>query len=93
MTVPAAADHGAAVPCVLLRCEDWTAVSEDFPHVEGVSHRFLEVGGLRVHVAEAGEGEPLVLQHLGDLGIDLPDGLEEVVGAELAHGIDGTTAV
>ena len=35
----------------------------DFPRVEGVEHRFVEAGGLRVHVAEAGEGEPLLLLH------------------------------
>ena len=35
----------------------------DPPALEGVEHRFLEVDGLRVHVAEAGAGEPLVLQH------------------------------
>ena len=34
-----------------------------FPHVEGVEHRFVEVDGLRVHVAEAGGGEPLVMLH------------------------------
>ncbi|HEX8066131.1 MAG TPA: alpha/beta hydrolase [Thermoleophilaceae bacterium] len=33
------------------------------PHVEGVEHRYVRVNGLRVHYAEAGEGEPLVLQH------------------------------
>ena len=35
----------------------------DFPPLEGVEHRFVDAGGLRVHVAEAGAGEPLVLQH------------------------------
>jgi pimeloyl-ACP methyl ester carboxylesterase len=35
----------------------------DFPSVEGVEHRFVEAGGLRVHVAEAGAGEPLLLLH------------------------------
>jgi pimeloyl-ACP methyl ester carboxylesterase len=35
----------------------------DFPHVEGVTHRSVEAGGLRVHVAEAGEGAPLLLVH------------------------------
>ena len=35
----------------------------DFPRVEGVEHRFVEAGGLRVHVAEAGAGEPLLLLH------------------------------
>jgi pimeloyl-ACP methyl ester carboxylesterase len=29
----------------------------------GVTHRFVTARGLRVHVAEAGAGEPLVLQH------------------------------
>jgi len=38
-------------------------VSRDLPHVDGVEHRFLELRGLRVHVAEAGEGEPLVMLH------------------------------
>ena len=33
------------------------------PQVEGVSHRFVSAGGLRMHVAEAGEGPPLVLLH------------------------------
>ena len=35
----------------------------DFPHVEGVEHRFVEAGSVRLHVAEAGEGRPLVLVH------------------------------
>lgn len=36
-----------------------------FPHVEGVeiTHRFVDIGGLNVHVAEAGEGEPLLMLH------------------------------
>ena len=34
-----------------------------FPPVAGVEHRFVEVRGLRVHVAEAGQGEPLVMLH------------------------------
>ena len=33
------------------------------PHLDGVTHRVVDVGGLRVHVAEAGRGEPLVLLH------------------------------
>ena len=35
----------------------------DFPHVAGVEHRFVEAGGVRLHVAEAGEGRPLLLVH------------------------------
>jgi pimeloyl-ACP methyl ester carboxylesterase len=33
------------------------------PDLPGVEHRFIEVAGLRMHVALAGEGEPLVLMH------------------------------
>ena len=33
------------------------------PEVAGVSHRFVSAGGLRMHVAEAGEGPPLVMLH------------------------------
>jgi len=28
-----------------------------------VSHRYVDAGGLRMHVAEAGEGDPIVLLH------------------------------
>jgi pimeloyl-ACP methyl ester carboxylesterase len=38
-------------------------VSDDFPPIAGVEHRFVEVRGLRMHVAEAGAGEPLLLVH------------------------------
>jgi len=33
------------------------------PHVEGVEHGYATVDGVRLHYAEAGEGEPLVLLH------------------------------
>jgi pimeloyl-ACP methyl ester carboxylesterase len=33
------------------------------PEVPGVEHRFVQAGGLRVHVAEAGSGPPVVLLH------------------------------
>ena len=33
------------------------------PHLDGVSSRHVDVAGLRVHVAEAGQGDPLVLLH------------------------------
>jgi pimeloyl-ACP methyl ester carboxylesterase len=36
---------------------------EELPPVAGVSHRNVEVRGVRLHVAEAGEGPPLVLLH------------------------------
>jgi pimeloyl-ACP methyl ester carboxylesterase len=35
----------------------------DLPEVPGVTHRDVNVGGVRLHVAEAGEGPPLVLLH------------------------------
>jgi pimeloyl-ACP methyl ester carboxylesterase len=38
-------------------------VSDDIPHVEGVEHEFVDAGGLRTHVALAGEGPPVVLLH------------------------------
>lgn len=33
------------------------------PFVEGVEHSYVNVGGLRTHVAEAGAGDPVVLLH------------------------------
>jgi pimeloyl-ACP methyl ester carboxylesterase len=33
------------------------------PELDGVTHRFVELPGLRMHVAEAGDGEPLLLLH------------------------------
>ncbi|MCW2921361.1 MAG: putative hydrolase or acyltransferase of alpha/beta superfamily [Thermoleophilia bacterium] len=34
-----------------------------FPAIPGVSHHMVEVNGIRMHYAEAGTGEPLVLLH------------------------------
>jgi pimeloyl-ACP methyl ester carboxylesterase len=39
------------------------AGARPLPHVDGVEHRFVQAGELRMHVAEAGEGEPVVLLH------------------------------
>jgi pimeloyl-ACP methyl ester carboxylesterase len=33
------------------------------PDLDGVAHRYLDAGGTRLHVAEAGEGPPVVLLH------------------------------
>jgi pimeloyl-ACP methyl ester carboxylesterase len=33
------------------------------PEVEGVEHRYAVVDGFRMHYAEAGSGDPLILQH------------------------------
>jgi pimeloyl-ACP methyl ester carboxylesterase len=38
-------------------------VAADIPHVAGVEHRFVDAGGLRTHVALAGEGPPVLLMH------------------------------
>jgi pimeloyl-ACP methyl ester carboxylesterase len=40
-----------------------TPVTRPFPRIEGVSHRFVDAAGLRMHVAEAGEGDPVLLLH------------------------------
>jgi pimeloyl-ACP methyl ester carboxylesterase len=39
------------------------ALRRDLPAVDGVRHGLVEVDGVRIHVAEAGEGPPIVLQH------------------------------
>jgi pimeloyl-ACP methyl ester carboxylesterase len=38
-------------------------VERALPEVPGVEHRFVNAGGLRTHVAEAGSGPPLMLVH------------------------------
>jgi pimeloyl-ACP methyl ester carboxylesterase len=38
-------------------------VSESIPDVAGVEHEFVSAGGLRTHVALAGEGPPVVMLH------------------------------
>ena len=39
------------------------ATQAGLPHVEGVTHRMVGIGGLELHVAEFGEGPPLLLLH------------------------------
>ena len=34
-----------------------------FPQVPGVTHRFVNIRGVRLHVAEAGSGDPVVPLH------------------------------
>jgi pimeloyl-ACP methyl ester carboxylesterase len=36
---------------------------DDLPEVVGIEHRYIDAGGLRVHVAEAGDGPPVLLLH------------------------------
>src|SRR5687767_6827 len=50
-------DSGAAANITRL------AVAHEMPQVDGVRHRFQAAGGLNFHVAEAGEGEPVLLLH------------------------------
>jgi pimeloyl-ACP methyl ester carboxylesterase len=38
-------------------------MSAEFPHLDGVEHRFVDLPGLRMHIAEAGRGEPVLLLH------------------------------
>jgi pimeloyl-ACP methyl ester carboxylesterase len=33
------------------------------PEIDGVTHRYIDVPGVRLHVAEAGEGPPILLLH------------------------------
>ena len=33
------------------------------PQIEGIEHRFVELQGIRLHIAEAGQGESLLLLH------------------------------
>src|SRR4051794_36218841 len=33
------------------------------PEIDGVTHRYVDVPGVRLHVAEAGEGPPILLLH------------------------------
>src|SRR6185295_10585153 len=46
---------------------DCSAMSAEFPRVEGVEHRFVDLNGLRVHLAEAGPTDsakpPILLLH------------------------------
>jgi pimeloyl-ACP methyl ester carboxylesterase len=35
----------------------------DLPRLPGVEHRHVAVRGIRIHIAEAGAGDPVVLQH------------------------------
>ncbi len=37
--------------------------ADGMPNVAGVTHRFVDANGVRLHVAEAGNGAPLVLLH------------------------------
>jgi pimeloyl-ACP methyl ester carboxylesterase len=38
-------------------------MKETFPDIIGVTHRYIEVSGIRLHVAIAGKGKPLLLLH------------------------------
>ena len=46
-----------------MRSETETVRLSDVPAVPGVEHRDVEVRGIRLHVAEAGAGPPLILLH------------------------------
>jgi pimeloyl-ACP methyl ester carboxylesterase len=50
---------------IAIRMETQSASSVGFPEVGGVSHRWLQAGDLRMHLAEAGpaDGPPVLLLH------------------------------
>src|SRR4051794_7904395 len=35
----------------------------ELPHVDGVEHHYATVNGIKLHYAEAGSGDPVVLEH------------------------------
>jgi pimeloyl-ACP methyl ester carboxylesterase len=37
--------------------------AHDLPEIEGVEHRFINANGIDIHVAEAGDGPPVLLLH------------------------------
>lgn len=39
------------------------SAAESMPELDGVTHRWVDVDGLRTHVVEAGDGEPVLLLH------------------------------
>jgi pimeloyl-ACP methyl ester carboxylesterase len=43
--------------------DDAPAPSIPIPAVNGVRHRYVNVNGVRLHLAEAGQGEPLLMLH------------------------------
>jgi len=43
--------------------EDEVPADRVMPHLDGVEHRFVDLPGLRMHVAEAGSGDPVLLLH------------------------------
>lgn len=49
----------------VLRNGDVSVTDRPLPHLEGVEHRFVEVNGIRMHVAQAGppDGDPVLLVH------------------------------
>jgi pimeloyl-ACP methyl ester carboxylesterase len=55
--------HTAARPVPAGAGDTSAPVTDDFPQVPGVEHRYVDAGGLRMHVAEAGEGEPVLALH------------------------------
>ena len=38
-------------------------MEDEIPRMDGVEHRFVDLPGLRMHVAEAGRGDPVLLLH------------------------------
>lgn len=43
--------------------ERTTTARTNLPHIDGVEHRFVDLPGLRMHLAEVGEGDPVLLLH------------------------------
>ena len=56
-------DHGTEGQGAVTGPEAVPGRGSPIPHVDGVEHRWVEVDGLRMHYAEAGAGNALVLLH------------------------------
>jgi len=67
MTITTPSPAGGSVPSGRHACQAGDSPdgsgARPFPHVPGVTHRFVDVRGARLHVAEAGDGDPVVLLH------------------------------
>jgi len=67
MTITTPSPAGGSVPSGRHACHAGDSPpgsgARPFPHVPGVTHRFVDVRGARLHVAEAGGGDPVVLLH------------------------------
>jgi pimeloyl-ACP methyl ester carboxylesterase len=61
--MPASSMPSSTPPSTLAKGGALTSKGRPLPHLQGVSHSVHSAGKVRLHVAEAGEGPPVVLLH------------------------------